>query len=262
MDYIYGKSNGKPTTIEKLVTTLNPNGKIESVREIKRFLEGYGDDEKLSVILAAITDLIPAAATALNQLADKQYVNDNISTAAATFRGTYNLVSDLSLTTSATEADIAAALASTIATADNNDYCYVEVPTDDATPTEIARTDRYKFNGTAWAFEFSLNGFTAAQWAAIDSGITALLVGKLTALPTANDIEAESAFQKNFATIMALSTDPNAGVTISTTNPEWKLVLTDNEDRILIGKRQDNTWYFATDLDTILDVIISGYTTT
>lgn len=77
-----------------------------------------------------------------------------------------------------------------------------------------------------------------------------------------NAMAAETAYQKNFATIMALATDPNAGVTISTTNPEWQLALTDNEDRLLIGKRHDNTWYTAPDLDAVLTAIIDGYTTT
>lgn len=35
---------------------------------------------------------------------------------------------------------------------------------------------------------------------------------------------------RNLAAIMSLATDPNAGVTISTTNPEWKLVYTDAEE--------------------------------
>jgi hypothetical protein len=34
-----------------------------------------------------------------------------------------------------------------------------------------------------------------------------------------------------------LSEDPNAATTTVTTNPEWKIVYTDNEDRILVGKR-------------------------
>ena len=125
-----------------------------------------------------ISDLIPAQASDQNQLADKAFVNSSIGTATATFRGTYNLVSDLSLTTSATREQVATALASEIATADNNDYCFVQIPTADATPSEIARVDRYKFDGTAWAYEWSLNNssFTASQWAAINSGITAALV--------------------------------------------------------------------------------------
>lgn len=126
----------------------------------------------------AIEGKIPAAASSQNQLADKNFVNSSISTATATFKGTYNLVSDLSLTTSATTAQVATALGTEVSGADNNDYAFVQIPTADATPTEIARIDRYKYNGTAWSYEFSLNNssFTAVQWAAINSGITAELV--------------------------------------------------------------------------------------
>lgn len=129
--------------------------------------------------IALIQALIPAQASSSNQLADKAFVNSSIATATATFRGTYNLVLDLSLTTSATQQQIAAALATKMAalsiTPDTNDYVFVQVPDADDTPTVIARVDRYKYNGSAWAYEYSLNnsGFTAAQWAAINSGITA-----------------------------------------------------------------------------------------
>jgi hypothetical protein len=86
----------------------------------------------------------------------------------------------------ATHSQIAGALGINISTADNNDYAFVQIPTSIETPTEIRVTERYKFNGTAWAFEYDLNnsGFTSAQWAAINSGITIALVGKLNGLPT------------------------------------------------------------------------------
>lgn len=131
--------------------------------------------------VTAIEGKIPSEATSSNQLADKQFVNSSIATATATFRGTYNLVSDLSLTTNATEQQIATALLTAISTADNNDYCFVQIPTSDATPTEIARIDRYKFNGTSWSFEYSLNnsGFTASQWAAINSGATTTNISQI-----------------------------------------------------------------------------------
>ena len=133
---------------------------------------------------------IPAAASSSNKLVDEQKMNSSISTATATYRGAYNEVTDLSLTVAATHAQIEAALATKMSalgiTPDNNDYAFVQIPTADATPTEIARIERYKFNGTAWAFEYALNnsGFTAAQWAAINSGITSGLVTKLSDLPT------------------------------------------------------------------------------
>lgn len=129
--------------------------------------------------IGAITALIPSQASAQNQLADKNFVNSSIATATATFRGTYNLVSDLGLTIQATHAQVASALATKMAalsiSPDTNDYAFVQVPVADATPTVIASVDRYKFNGSAWGYEYSLNnsGFTAAQWAAINSGITA-----------------------------------------------------------------------------------------
>ena len=137
-----------------------------------------------------IEALIPQQATSSNQLADKAFVNSSVATATATFRGTYNLVSDLNLTVGATELQIAAALAAKMTalsiTPDNNDYSFVQIPTATDKPTEIARVDRYKYNGTAWMLEYSLNnsGFTAAQWEAINSYITTELVTKLIALPT------------------------------------------------------------------------------
>lgn len=151
----------------------------------------YAADQVLQQAIEAILLLIPSAASALNQLADKSFVNSSIATASATFRGTYNLVSDLHLSVSASHQDIATALASVVATADNNDYCFVQIPTSD-TSSDIRVTERYKFNGTAWAYEYDLNnsGFTAQQWAAINSTITSALVGKLSALPTADELAA------------------------------------------------------------------------
>ena len=114
-----------------------------------------------------------------NKLANVNFVNSSINTATATFRGNYNAVSDLGIQTlPASHSDIATAIATKMTalsiTPDNNDYVFVEIPTAVATPTEIARVERYKYNGSAWSFEYSINnsGFTAAQWAAINSGIT------------------------------------------------------------------------------------------
>lgn len=129
----------------------------------------------------AVSDLVPAQASSSNQLADKDFVNSSITTATATYRGSYNLVSDLSLTISASHGQIETALNTAATGADNNDYCFVQIPTADATPTEIASVERYKHNGTTWSYEYAINnsGFTADQWAAVNSGITSGLVAKL-----------------------------------------------------------------------------------
>lgn len=131
----------------------------------------------------AVSDLVPAQASSSNQLADKDFVNSSITTATATYQGSYNLVSDLSLTTQASHGQIEQALNTAATGADKNDYCFVQIPTSDSTPTEIASVERYKYNGTTWSYEYAINnsGFTAAQWAAVNSNITSGLVAQLNA---------------------------------------------------------------------------------
>ena len=146
----------------------------------------YTADKVLSDAIEAILLLIPSAASALNKLVDMQTMNSSIATATASFKGTYNLVSDLHLGVDATHEQIGAALDALSLGADNNDYAFVQVPNSATAPTEISKTERYKFNGTNWLFEYDLNnsGFTQGQWNAINSGVTSLLVGKLSDLPT------------------------------------------------------------------------------
>lgn len=163
--------------------------------------------------ISGIEAKIPAQASADNQLADKAFVNSSIATNTATFRGTYNLVTDLSLTTSATHEQVAAAIKTKLAalsiTPENNDYCFVQVPKSDAESTVIVRVDRYKCTVadgvSSWDYEWSLNNssFTAEQWAAINSGITSALVAKLGALPTAQELA---------TTLLAKYEKPSGGI--------------------------------------------------
>ena len=132
----------------------------------------YAADKALSDAIDAILILIPSAATALNQLADKNFVNSSIATDTATFRGTSE--------TGLSEAQFlewANGL-----THDMNDYVFWQT-IDEAGNTLFKR---YKWNGTQWLYEYTLNNssFTADQWAAITSGITTALVEKLVGLPT------------------------------------------------------------------------------
>jgi hypothetical protein len=66
--------------------------------------------------------------------------------------------------------------------ADVNDYAFV-VRTDASGNTLY---DRYKYNGTAWVFEYTLNNssFTQAQWDAVNSGITSQEVIRLSGVAT------------------------------------------------------------------------------
>jgi hypothetical protein len=69
--------------------------------------------------------------------------------------------------------------------------------------------ERYKFNGTAWGYEYTLNnsGFTADQWAAINSMITSGLVAKLSALPTNADLLAMLAQKQDNLTFDSTPTE-------------------------------------------------------
>lgn len=119
--------------------------------EIETALRGDVDD---------ISALIPAQATADNQLADKDFVNSTVGTNTAIFRGTFNSLEELE----------AYAGEKT-----NNDYAFV-ITEDLGTKAY----NRYKYDGTSWEYEYTLNNssFTAEQWNAINSGITAETVEK------------------------------------------------------------------------------------
>ena len=84
--------------------------------------------------------------------ASKDFVNSSIETATATFRGTYKDLDTLKATQ-----------------ADKNDYAFY-----DHYVADNRTFDKYKYDGTQWEYEYSLNNssFTDAQWKAINSGIT------------------------------------------------------------------------------------------
>ena len=120
-----------------------------------------------------IETVIPAQASAQNQLADKNFVNSSISTNTANFVGTYNSLAELQAVQNPT----------------NNDYGFV-IEQDQAGNEYY---DRYKYVASSqqWLFEYKVEStpFTAAQWAAIQSGITSALVTKLSALPTNAELQ-------------------------------------------------------------------------
>ena len=118
--------------------------------------------------LEAITALIPEAASPSNQLADKAFVNSSISTNTAYYISNngqpFNSVEEL------------VAYSGPLT---NNDYAFVVGRDSEGNTTYT----RYKYNASTqqWGAEFVLNNssFTAVQWAAINSGITAALVASI-----------------------------------------------------------------------------------
>lgn len=106
----------------------------------------------------------PSDITAPTDKAVADFVNSSIATSSGRFQGTYETVGDLPLSG-----------------VRDNDYAFVVTVKPDGNP----EYDRYKFSAQAgWMFEYRLNnsGFTAAQWAAITSGLTAADKARLDAM--------------------------------------------------------------------------------
>ena len=152
----------------------------------------------------AINAKIPTEASAQNQLADKEFVNSSIAS------NTGNLVTD-----NGQPFTSVAALEAYSGTLHNNDYAFV-VTTDQQGNTIY---NRYKYNANTqtWAFEYALNNssFTAAQFAAINSGITAELVSKLRELPNATELATQISGAITTA-LMSYSTTTEMNSAIST----------------------------------------------
>ena len=110
----------------------------------------------------------------------KSFVNSSIATATANFLGTYDAHDDLRLTivdsTNPTNQQIATALGTYLTnhsiSATNNDYAFVSV--NYPSTVDIDEYRRFKYNGTSWLYEYTLNNssFTQAQWDTINSLIT------------------------------------------------------------------------------------------
>jgi hypothetical protein len=50
-----------------------------------------------------------------------------------------------------------------------------------------------------------------------------------------------------------------AGLPTTLNSPEYKYVMTDASSAVLLGKRQDDTWFFGDDTDTLMDAILDTY---
>lgn len=116
----------------------------------------------------SLKELIPEDASSENQLADKAFVNDSISTNAAYFRGTFNSLAELQAYSGPVT---------------NNDYAYVIVK-DEYDPNVIKSYQRYKYSVNQWLYEYEIgiHDLTADQLAALNSGVTSETVEDVTTL--------------------------------------------------------------------------------
>lgn len=152
--------------------------------------------------ISDINSLIPNQASSSNQLADKDFVNSSIATSTATFKGSYNVVSDMGLHYNSSHSDVKTWMDANVVNCDNNDYSEVLYPTSDSAATEIFLVERWKYN-TAWEYDYPLNnsGFTSAQWKSINSGATSELIAQITTNKNAIDA------MDSTATIASVSND-------------------------------------------------------
>ena len=142
---------------------IQPKGDYTTASQLATTLENYATKVYVSNNFASksavntIQALIPATATATNQLADKAFVNSSIATATAEFKGSFTSLDELKATSG-----------------NLNDYAFY-LHTDSVGNSIV---DRYKWTTAGWLYEYTLNNssFTAEQWAALNSAITATLV--------------------------------------------------------------------------------------
>lgn len=197
-------------------------------------------DTALDTRVTAIESKIPAQATAENKLADKDFVNSSIATATATFRGTFETLEALKATT-----------------ADKNDYAFW-VHKDDAGNTCY---DKYTYTGTEWLFEYRLNNssFTAAQWAALNSGVTADVI---KALQDADKANAKAIADEKAERVAAIAAEQQARAQADETNANAiatevsERKAADNALQANIDKKQD----IITDLAVIRTQAANGQT--
>ena len=186
--------------------------------------------------ISTINGKIPSAATTSNQLADKQYVDDAISTNSASFDGSW-------ATYAAIPSTVAGFTSENLPEPTNNNYLVVL-----ADETQDGGTWRYKYvdDGTAynknkWQVEYEVNEspFTQAQLDAINSGITSSLVTQIgTNQTNIGTLQTDIATKANAFAVTNPALTVAGGVctwpitnTIGTKNVECKLYKESNGAR-------------------------------
>ena len=179
----------------------------------------------------AIEAMIPAQASSLNQLADKGFVNSSIQTQTAHFRGNWENWTAVPTSAADYPVDDDGNHEPT-----SNDYMVVQdasgFPVGEGEPA-LEGTWRFKYSGTwttngknGWLSEYQVNEtpLTAAQLAALNSGITDTAVTKLNGIEAgaeANDIDSIS------VNGTAVTPDANKNVDL-TIDPGVRTLTTDD----------------------------------
>jgi hypothetical protein len=168
--------NGKQSTIDSshkllsdLVDDTNQTHKFATSSQLTQISTNANDISDINI-------KIPSQASALNKLADKDFVNSSISTNTAYFDGTWNTYASIPTT-------VSGFTSLGLPEPTNNNYLVVKED-----ETQDGGTWRYKYvdDGSSysknnWHEEYEVNEtpLTAAQLAALNSGITSTLVTQI-----------------------------------------------------------------------------------
>ena len=137
----------------------------EIVNNTANSLKNINDSLSHKLERADIVPIAPATDAPEEALAGArataEFVNSSIATNTANFTGTFHLESAFP------------------PVATNNDYLFLD--TVDSDGNKILKVYKYASDTSRWVYEYTLNNssFTAAQWAAIQSGITAEIVNDM-----------------------------------------------------------------------------------
>ena len=165
------KINGTETTVYTLPSNVATSSDITTVQN---------DINAVSGRVTTIEGKIPAQASSSNQLADKNFVNSSINAFAA-----YYITKNAAGDPFATKAELTSATTfysgGVVRTPTTNDYCIVLADESKQSSTGVDPTTRYSCQGSQWEYQYTVNDtpLTAAQLAALNSGITSTLVTQI-----------------------------------------------------------------------------------
>lgn len=158
------KINGSETTVYTLPNNVATTSDVTAVSNRVTTIEGE----------------IPSQASSSNQLADKAFVNSSINALAA-----YYITKNAAGDPFATKAELNAATTfysgGVVRVPTTNDYCIVLADESKQSSTGVDPTTRYSYQGSQWEYQYTINDtpLTAAQLAALNSGITSSLVTQI-----------------------------------------------------------------------------------
>ena len=244
-----------PQTNE-VITDESADTKLSTKKYVKDVMnEHLGDYSILNGKVSAIESKIPSEASSSNKLADKDFVNSTINSLAA-FYITKNAQGDPFATLAELQAATVFYSGGEIRVPTRNDYCLVN-----ADETHDDAACRYIYQGTQWEFQFVVNetAFTADQLAAINSGITQVLVSQITTNQNAiTSINAKLPRIKDFVIpINAWQLDSETG--------KYYAELDAGDDFVIVGNDMKNytgTNKADTDLIMFYGIVASSNATT